>query len=197
MAKLALFVLVASFASANILAAPWQDSDMDGVPDRKDACGDTPPQVAVDASGCPKSGMTKQGIKVMPQLCLRTSHAQWYPEGCSDTELSSVAVRFEFARADVLLSQYQVLERLARWLSSTNVILQLVGHTDSVGEPDVNLQLSLERADKVKKSLVEQFGFAANRFQIKGVGSLFPVATNQSAYGRALNRRVEFVVIVQ
>ncbi|GIU09160.1 MULTISPECIES: OmpA family protein [unclassified Shewanella] len=197
MAKLALLVLVASFASANILAEPWQDSDMDGVPDRKDACADTQPQVVVDARGCSKSAMTKQGIKVMPLLCLKTSNAQRYPAGCSDTELSSVAVRFEFARAEVLLSQYQALERLARWLSSNNVVLQLIGHTDSVGEPNVNLQLSLERAEQVKKSLVEQFGFAAERFQIKGVGSMFPVANNQTALGRAQNRRVEFVVIVQ
>ena len=197
MAKLTLLVLIALFASTKVVAAPWQDSDMDGVPDRKDACANTAAEVVVDASGCGKANHRKQKLTILPNLCLRDTRSERYPAGCTDTALSSVAVRFEFARADVLLSQYQLLDRLAHWLKATNVSLLLIGHTDSVGEPKVNQRLSLERAQKVKQSLVEQFGFSAERFQIKGVGSLFPAANNQTALGREQNRRVEFLVIVQ
>ncbi|MCG9730049.1 OmpA family protein [Shewanella sp. Isolate13] len=195
MAKLARFLIMTTFLSAAAVAKQWQDSDLDGVPDLKDACADTPAEVVVDARGCHKSVVNKQSIVVQPNLCLRANNAEHYPRGC--TELSSLAVRFEFARAEVLISQHQAIERLARWLNSTNVALRLVGHTDAVGGDRFNRQLSLQRAEQVKKVLVEQFGLHASRFQVAGVGSTEPIANNGTGQGRELNRRVEFLVIVQ
>ena len=55
---------------------------------------------------------------------------------------------------------------------------------------DYNMQLSVRRAEAVKKYLVDQ-GIAADRIQVRGWGELKPVADNSTAEGRAENRRVE------
>ncbi|ABV86466.1 OmpA family protein [Shewanella pealeana] len=196
-AKLALLLIVSTLLSTPLVTKQWQDSDLDGVPDLKDACAATPPNRVVDAKGCDKALLNKRGpmLSILPDLCLRTSDGKRYPAACS--KLSSISVKFGFAQADILPSQEQTIEVIARWLKSTRVSIQLVGHTDSIGDASFNLQLSLKRAEQVKKVFVEQFGFAADRFQINGVGSSLPVANNQTAFGREQNRRVEFLVIVQ
>ena len=191
-------VITVLLFSANVTAKPWLDSDLDGVPDKKDACVNTPSLEPVDASGCSVNQINAQQMQrlnIMPQLCFTTSIGQLYPSACAED--SAIAVRFEFAKAQVLMSQQQVFQVVSRWLKSTKVPLVLVGHTDSIGTPGFNQQLSLARAEQVKHILVQQFGIAANRFQVKGMGSRLPVANNQTEYGRELNRRVEFIVKAQ
>lgn len=199
MAKLTLVLIITALLPAMLEAKQWQDSDLDGVPDLKDACASTPLNTVVSANGCKKSpangGQLNRSMVNTPDLCLRTSAGKRYPAAC--TKPSHIAVKFEFARADVLLNQLQAVEVIARWLKSTGRDLLLVGHTDSLGSPAYNMQLSLKRAEQVKKVLVEQFGLHASRFQVVGVGSAEPVANNQTRQGRELNRRVEFLAIVQ
>lgn len=69
----------------------------------------------------------------------------------------------------------------------------IVGHTDSQGSLDYNLGLSRKRAAAVVEALAKRFGVAAGRMTPAGVGFLAPVASNRTAKGRALNRRVELV----
>ncbi|GIU33911.1 OmpA family protein [Shewanella schlegeliana] len=198
MVKLTLILIVSVLFSVGGLARQWQDTDLDGVPDLKDACEDTARGQIVDARGCDNrqaSTMKAQQLRIMSNLCFATSNGQLFPASC--TEKSSISVKFEFAQSQVLMSQEQAFEKLNSWLAVTRVPLLLVGHTDSIGEQSFNQKLSLLRAEQVKKILVEQFGFAANRFQVKGMGSQLPIASNQNAYGREQNRRVEFLVIVQ
>lgn len=71
--------------------------------------------------------------------------------------------------------------------------LFVVGHTDSQGGYDYNLDLSRRRAEAVMANLVGQHGIAGDRLRAAGVGFLAPVATNETAEGRELNRRVELV----
>lgn len=71
--------------------------------------------------------------------------------------------------------------------------LNVVGHTDNVGQMDANMKLSQARADAVAQALVTKHGIAAARLRGYGVSSLAPVATNDSEEGRAKNRRVELV----
>ncbi|MCK8043567.1 OmpA family protein [Shewanella sp. 1CM18E] len=200
-ALLLICLLSSTINSAMAADAPirqWQDTDVDGVPDRKDACAKTVANQRVDASGCSHEQQALRltpSLAVMPNYCFNTSNGQLFPSSCS--EMSSIAVRFEFAKAQVLMSQQQVFVGLSRWLNATNVPLVLIGHTDSIGEARFNQHLSVERAQQVKKVLVQQFGFAADRFQVKGMGSVYPAASNQTAYGREKNRRVEFLVNVQ
>ena len=67
-----------------------------------------------------------------------------------------------------------------------------MGHTDSIGALEYNMNLSAARAASVASALVGQ-GIAANRLQTSGKGPTQPKADNKTLHGRALNRRVELV----
>ncbi|ATG76238.1 OmpA family protein [Pseudoalteromonas sp. B131b] len=72
--------------------------------------------------------------------------------------------------------------------------LSVEGHTDSTGKDSYNMNLSRERAQSVKDYLVNQQIMAA-RISTKGYGETRPIATNDSANGRAQNRRVEIQIV--
>jgi outer membrane protein OmpA-like peptidoglycan-associated protein len=88
-------------------------------------------------------------------------------------------------------------EKLARvsgiLLSHPELRLQVEGHTDSVGGPDLNQRLSETRAESVRTYLVSQ-GIASNAVATRGFGDTQPVASNDTATGRQQNRRVELIV---
>ncbi len=71
--------------------------------------------------------------------------------------------------------------------------LSIGGHTDAIGGDAPNLDLSKRRAAAVKIALVEHFGVNAGRLTTDGYGKSRPVDTNDTAEGRARNRRVELV----
>lgn len=86
------------------------------------------------------------------------------------------------------------LEEIAKLLNQRPELnLLVVGHTDSQGSLDYNLDLSARRARAVVDALVQDHGIAKERLEGHGVGFLAPVASNSSEEGRALNRRVELV----
>ncbi|HUH73067.1 MAG TPA: OmpA family protein [Chitinophagales bacterium] len=68
------------------------------------------------------------------------------------------------------------------------------GHTDNVGKPAYNLELSQKRAQAVVEYLVKN-GIALNRLSAKGFGESQPISTNDTKEGRQLNRRTEFVIL--
>ena len=68
-----------------------------------------------------------------------------------------------------------------------------VGHTDSQGAFDHNMDLSRRRAEAIAAELVKSHGIAQGRLRTAGVGFLAPVGPNATEDGRALNRRVELV----
>jgi len=145
---------------------PIGDSDHDGVLDNQDQCPDTPAGVAVDSLGCPRKGsIVLEGVT----FDVNSAHLT----GGSDSTLNSVADD---------LKKYPRLR------------IELQGHTDSSGSDAYNLKLSQQRADAVREHLVEQ-GVPAARLVAKGYGESMPVESNDSAEGRAHNRRVVMVVI--
>lgn len=83
---------------------------------------------------------------------------------------------------------------LKRWLPRLNLgsgsDVKILGHTDNVGEESQNLDLSIRRAERVGRWLVDH-GVDAARIMTSGRGELAPVAPNDTAKGRAANRRVE------
>lgn len=68
--------------------------------------------------------------------------------------------------------------------------LNIVGHTDNIGNEDYNEVLSYRRADSVMTYLMEQFGINPMRLNVRGAGSQNPAADNSTPEGRKLNRSV-------
>lgn len=71
----------------------------------------------------------------------------------------------------------------------------LVGHTDSVGGLQANINISRERAQSVRRRLIEVHSISAARLEAEAVGYLSPIATNRTEAGRTDNRRVEAVLL--
>ena len=78
-------------------------------------------------------------------------------------------------------------------VANPDVQVEISGHTDNVGSDAYNQELSLRRAQSVKNWLVQR-GVAGNRMKTVGKGENEPVASNDTAEGRAENRRIEFYV---
>lgn len=104
-------------------------------------------------------------------------------------------VRFETASSTLATSTIGLLDKVVELLDRVdNINLVIVGHSDSIGQDDMNLQLSLERANSVKHYLVQK-GITTNRIKAYGKGEQEPIVANNSDENRAINRRVEFEII--
>ncbi len=77
-----------------------------------------------------------------------------------------------------------------------NIEILIEGHTDNVGTHPINDALSLKRAESVKGYLVKQ-GIPAKRVSTTGFGERKPLASNNSEFGRRLNRRTEIVIVAK
>lgn len=104
-------------------------------------------------------------------------------------------ITFKTDSADINSSFYPVLNSVAKVLKKySNSTVMVSGHTDSTGSADYNLALSKSRAQSVAAYLQGQ-GVKASRFEVLGMGSSNPIASNSDAAGRAQNRRVEIKII--
>lgn len=104
-------------------------------------------------------------------------------------------VKFDFDKATIKAGYDKDIKALAEVMKDypdSRVVIE--GHTDSVGTAAYNKKLSQQRADAVKKYMVEKEGISANRITAKGFGKERPIASNSTAAGRAKNRRVEAAV---
>ena len=103
-------------------------------------------------------------------------------------------VQFAQAQAELLPASYAPLNDLLALLTQTPLLtIELRGHTDNVGDPQKNVELSQQRVAAVKAYLVAH-GISANRISGVGLGGAEPRASNAQESTRRLNRRVEFRV---
>ena len=104
-------------------------------------------------------------------------------------------ITFRTDSADINSSFYPVLNSVAKVLNKySNSTVMVSGHTESTGSADYNLALSKSRAQSVAAYLQGQ-GVKSSRFEVLGMGSSNPIASNADAAGRAQNRRVEIKII--
>ncbi|WP_371687446.1 OmpA family protein [Thalassococcus sp. S3] len=91
---------------------------------------------------------------------------------------------------------YASLQQLAGFLrENPDMVVALVGHTDSVGSLDNNIALSKRRADAVRARLSEVYEIPQAQMRAEGMGYLAPKASNLTQAGRELNRRVEAILL--
>jgi len=153
-------------AAAPAAPPPNPDLDGDGVLNEKDKCPNTRPGAVVDLDGC-----EVEAVIALDNVHFDFDKATLRPEGLAILD-----------KAAGLLKQYE------------RVVVEVAGHTDSVGSDQYNQGLSERRAATVKDYLVGQ-GITATRLTSHGYGEAQPVATNDTDEGRALNRRVELIVL--
>jgi OOP family OmpA-OmpF porin len=103
-------------------------------------------------------------------------------------------LEFGFDKATIPAQYTSLFDNAVHILEvNPSMTVQIEGHTDSRGAASYNQELSVRRAQAVKDHLVSK-GIDANRITVKGFGESVPIATNDTAAGRAENRRVGFTI---
>jgi outer membrane protein OmpA-like peptidoglycan-associated protein len=104
-------------------------------------------------------------------------------------------ILFDFDKSDLKPAAKTNIQKLVASLNENpDTDILVVGHTDNVGRAEYNLGLSDRRAASVKNYAVAQ-GLAPSRIKTEGKGASEPIASNETAEGRAQNRRVEIVIV--
>jgi outer membrane protein OmpA-like peptidoglycan-associated protein len=151
-------------AAAPVVEAPpaaCADGDNDGVCDSDDQCPNTPAGASVDELGC----------------------------DCA----ASMQLQFAFASAELTAGDVEQLDKLATVMANPKVSSiggSIEGHTDSVGSEAYNMGLSQRRAESVATHLQSKGVELGNAWTVTGFGESQPIASNDTAEGRAQNRRV-------
>jgi len=104
----------------------------------------------------------------------------------------SEKAQFDFDQAVLRAEDKQRLDAAVAQMKTLpeDATIQVTGYTDSVGTEEYNQELSMRRAQAAKDYLVSN-GVAENRIVLSGMGESNPIASNDTAEGRAMNRRVE------
>ena len=174
------------------------DTDGDGIPDYKDKC---PTEKGVASNnGCPEvKKEVKQIIKTVPKTEVKVEKK---PELkiVQNQQLKTLfqkalqGIQFESGSDVILQHSNIILNQIAGVLiANPGYLIEVRGFTDNVGKPEANLILSQKRANSVRKYLISK-GIDEKRITTNGFGDTMPVAGNDNALGRAMNRRVEFIV---
>ena len=147
-----------------------KDSDLDGVPDYLDECPYVPG--VKENKGCPQ---VKRAISTLLKKAM-------------------TGIQFETGKAVIVKKSYGILNDIAKvFIENPDYIIEVQGHTDNVGKPEVNMNLSEKRAQAVREYLVKA-GVDGKRMTAHGYGDTMPIDDNKTKAGRAKNRRVEFKI---
>lgn len=147
------------------------DTDGDGLPDPDDRC----PYAAGPASnrGCPE--LKKQVVRQLQE--------------------AGKQIQFETGSDKLTEASLPVVQRVAEILKNyPDYRVTIAGHTDNQGKKQQNQELSEKRAARCREKLIE-LGIEPERLHAVGFGQTKPIASNGTAKGRALNRRVEFQLV--
>lgn len=173
------------------------DTDNDGIMDSEDRC---PKQAGPAAlKGCPdKDG---DGVADIDDKCPNVPGVK-ENKGCPEVKKETLdvfkqaltGIKFETGKDVIKPVSYPILDKVVKVMNDNpEYELEINGHTDNVGDDAKNMVLSQNRADAVKKYLVNK-GIAEKRMTATGFGETRPVGDNNTPAGRAENRRVEFKV---
>jgi OOP family OmpA-OmpF porin len=107
-----------------------------------------------------------------------------------------VGLTFGSGESELRAEHRTLLAKVQRAMAIfTDSAFTVEGHTDSFGSDQSNNQLSQRRADAVRTYLLRESGVPEYRIMATGYGESRPIATNETAEGRARNRRIDFVIV--
>ncbi|WP_437721604.1 OmpA family protein [Sorangium sp. So ce861] len=189
------------------------DGDHDGVDDERDQCPDVPEDrdADYDSDGCPEEDADddQDGVPNAEDECpdeKETINGVEDDDGCPDKGDPRVTyeqgefvmrdtIRFRTGSAELEPESYRTLDQVALVLKANPEIehVRVEGHTDETGTRELNQELSQQRADTVRKYLIQK-GVSPGRLTAEGYGSDRPLAEGDDPASLAKNRRVEFVI---
>jgi outer membrane protein OmpA-like peptidoglycan-associated protein len=152
---------------AAFAGCPIPDKDMDGVLDPDDKCPDI--KGPADNGGCPK---------------------------IENAKFNTQFIQFVSGKAILTAKSKELIKEGGKLLNSEDfkmLKVEVRGHTDNTGSGELNMKLSQDRANSVMAELVKN-GVDSSRITAVGFGETIPIADNNTAEGRAKNRRVAFDV---
>jgi OOP family OmpA-OmpF porin len=179
-----------------------KDQDGDSIPDEFDKC---PTEFGL-MNGCPDPDPDNDGIKNPEDKCpnqpeLRNGYED--TDGCPDEIPEKIrkftgvikGIEFDTGKDTIRPISEGVLDGALVVLQEYPALrIEISGHTDNVGSPETNIDLSKRRAESVKNWFVNK-GIAADRIETRGAGPDEPIADNKTAAGKQKNRRIEFKLI--
>ncbi len=105
-------------------------------------------------------------------------------------------VRFDIDKATIKSESYPILDKAAVFLKNNpDIVVEIQGHTCSLGSDEYNLRLSGDRAKAVVDYFITKHNIDPSRLSARGYGESNPVATNDTSEGRERNRRVDFLIL--
>lgn len=182
-----------------------KDTDGDGVPDYRDKCPETKPEAIafVDSLGCDRDD-DGDGVPNYIDKCPEQPGPA-YNSGCPEVKKevrnllkkAMQGIQFETGKAIIKSSSNPIMNEIAaQFIANPNYVIEVQGHTDNVGKPERNKELSQQRAEAVREYLIGA-GVPAERLTAVGYGDEMPIADNKTKKGRAENRRVAFDITIE
>lgn len=104
-------------------------------------------------------------------------------------------LNFDVGKSTIKPEYFELLTKVKKAINTfpgSNVIIE--GHTDSQGGDELNIKLSQERANAVMSYLLANMNIEPLRIETKGFGETKPIANNETAQGRTLNRRIDIII---
>ncbi len=184
------------------VGCPWPDTDKDGLLDKDDKCPNLAGPIA--NHGCPYEDTDGDGILDHEDQCpsvkgVLENHGCPKIEEAAKEILKTAFDNLEFGTGNAVIKEasHKSLDDLAGLLlKKKDWKLQIAGHTDNVGNDQVNLILSKKRAEAVRDYLVSK-GVPADRIRTLFFGETQPIASNDTEEGRQKNRRVEMTIVFE
>jgi outer membrane protein OmpA-like peptidoglycan-associated protein len=131
-------------------------------------------------------------FRPQPTIFIKEESGLQFSKISDGTSISLNNILFEFNKSTLLESSFAEIDKVGKILTETsNLNVEIVGHTDSIGSAEYNEILSMKRAISVRDYLVSK-GISAERINCIGMGASKPLLPNTTEENRAKNRRIEF-----
>lgn len=173
-----------------------RDNDGDGVANSMDQCPNTPAGASVNNRGCELDSDNDGVVNSADQCTGTTAGADVDATGCEGVSetVETIELNVQFPTNSSVIGDAfdNEIRRVANFMFEyPETTVEIAGHSDSIGEAEYNRFLSQRRAEAVATRLTDALGISEDRVRAVGYGEAEPVASNDTAAGRAENRRVE------